>query len=542
MVRPLATSALALILGAGPILADVTPAQVWENLQTSGADYGYQVTGTVEDAGGTLTVTDAVFSRTGDGGNSTMTVPQMTFQQTGDAKVRVVIEGDVAVDSRFSVPAPADPEETAEGAEPAPDTPGAETGGAGAPEMVEMTMTGTISASGNETLVSGTPEDMLYEYRFPTLAFDFTLPTEASRGDATIPVTGTITDLAGSQRSVRAGDGIQTTHDLNATRAEVQVAATMPGDQTGAGGGTMNFQVAVNALAAQGTGTTPGQPFDLGTQMTEALAAGLMLDSALTFQSLEGSFDLAGKNDRGEEQTAQGSFASGASNLSFTLSGAGLAYKAGSADARAEVTLGNLPFPISYGIQQISADMLIPVARGEAPQPFNFAYALQGLTFGDGLWNLFDPQNQLPRDPASLSVDLSGDVVLNQNLFDVAPPSVQTDANGMPVAENPLVPDTLTVNRVALDAVGAKADLTGTLEFGDNPDQPVGRLNGTFEGINGLMDKVVAMGLVPEQQAMGMRMMLAMFAQPDQDNPDRLTTEIEFREGGRIFANGQQIR
>lgn len=41
---------------------------------------------------------------------------------------------------------------------------------------------------------------------------------------------------------------------------------------------------------------------------------------------------------------------------------------------------------------------------------------------------------------------------------------------------------------------------------------------------------------------MGMRMMLAMFAKPDEANPDRLTSEIEFREGGRIFANGQQVK
>ena len=182
--------------------------------------------------------------------------------------------------------------------------------------------------------------------------------------------------------------------------------------------------------------------------------------------------------------------------------------------------------------------MLLPVSRGDAAQPFRFAYALEGLTFADAIWNLFDPSSQLPRDPASLTVDLAGDAVVVQDLFD--PAIAQPQANTPP--EAPIIPESLTVNRIALDAVGAKAEVTGALEFGDNPNQPVGTLNGTFQGVNGLMDKLVTMGLVPEEQMMGMRMGLALFAKPAEGNPDQLTSEVEFREGGQIFANGQQIK
>ena len=38
-----------------------------------------------------------------------------------------------------------------------------------------------------------------------------------------------------------------------------------------------------------------------------------------------------------------------------------------------------------------------------------------------------------------------------------------------------------------------------------------------------------------------LRMMLAMFTQPGESS-DSLASEIEFREGGQIFANGQQIK
>ncbi len=533
MVRPLATSALALIVGAGSALADVTPAQVWENLQKYSTEYGYQVSGTVEDAGGTLTVTDAVFLMNSETGASSVTIPQMTFQETGDARVRVVFEGDVAIDSRFTVPAP--PEDAPADAPEAGTEAPAETPGPA--ETVEMTMTGTIKVPGNEIVVSGTPEDMLYEYTYPTLAFDFTLPTEPGQ-DATIPVTGSLTDLTGSQRNVAAEGGMESTFDLNASQAAMQIDAIMPADAAGAGGGRIDFQVALTDLTGQGSGKTPSQSFDLGAQMAQALTAGLTLDATLGYETLEGSFDVAARDENGQDQAGKGSFATGASDIAVQMSKAGLGYKAATADAKAEMTIGTLPFPISYAVDRISAEMLLPVSRSDAAQPFRFAYALEGLTFADAIWNLFDPSSQLPRDPASLTVDLAGDAVIVQDLFD--PAIAQPQANTPP--EAPIIPESLTVNRIALDAVGAKAEVTGALEFGDNPNQPVGTLNGTFQGVNGLMDKLVTMGLVPEEQMMGMRMGLALFAKPAEGNPDQLTSEVEFREGGQIFANGQQIK
>lgn len=540
MVRPLATSLLALILGAGAALADVTPAQVWENLQKYGADYGYQVSGTVEDAGGTLTVTDAVFTMAGEGGTTSATIPQMTFQETGDARVRVVIEGDMALNSRFDVPAP-QPEAPADA--PA-DAPGAGTDAPAAPapaETVEMTMTGTVSMPGNEMVVSGTPDDMLYEYTYPTMAFDVALPTEPGQ-DRTIPLTGTLTDLTGSQRNVAADGGTDSSFDMKAARADMQIDAVMPEGEGGAGGGRMAFQVALTDLSGTGTAKTPGQAFDLGTQMAQALAAGLTFDTTLTYASMEGSFDVAGKDDSGQDQNAKGSFTSGASDVALRLSDQGLGYKAGSADAKADMTVNTLPFPISYAVRQITGEMLLPVSKGDAAQPFKFAYALDGLTFSDGIWGLFDPTSQLPRDPASLTIDLSGDAVLSRDLFDPAttPPPAGADAGAAP--EAPFMPKSLSVNRVALDAVGTKADITGALEFGDNPNEPVGKLSGTLQGLNGLLDKLVTMGAVPQEQMLAIRMMLAMFAKPVDGQPDQLTSDVEFREGGSIFANGQQIK
>lgn len=102
----------------------------------------------------------------------------------------------------------------------------------------------------------------------------------------------------------------------------------------------------------------------------------------------------------------------------------------------------------------------------------------------------------------------------------------------------------LTVNKVAFNAAGASADVNGQLSFndGDMSQPPVGELNGTFVGVNGLIDNLVAMGLVPQDQVMGAKMMMMMFAKPVDGQADTLETKLEFKEGGSIFANGQQVQ
>jgi hypothetical protein len=68
----------------------------------------------------------------------------------------------------------------------------------------------------------------------------------------------------------------------------------------------------------------------------------------------------------------------------------------------------------------------------------------------------------------------------------------------------------------------------------------VGAIDLTLTGANKLMDNLVAAGLVPEDQIMGARMMLGLFAVPTGD--DAMASKIEFKEDGGIYANGQRIQ
>ncbi len=85
--------------------------------------------------------------------------------------------------------------------------------------------------------------------------------------------------------------------------------------------------------------------------------------------------------------------------------------------------------------------------------------------------------------------------------------------------EAPVEFNALTVNDITLSVAGASVegkgdftfDPTDTVTF-DGMPAPTGEINFTIIGANGLIDKLIQMGLMPEDQAMGARMMLGMFA------------------------------
>jgi hypothetical protein len=88
-------------------------------------------------------------------------------------------------------------------------------------------------------------------------------------------------------------------------------------------------------------------------------------------------------------------------------------------------------------------------------------------------------------------------------------------------------------------AGGLTFDNADTVTFGGMP-RPDGTITLGIKGANQLVDNLIALGILSEDDAMGFRMGLAMFARPGA-GADELTSEIEFKEGG-LFANGQRLQ
>ena len=227
--------------------------------------------------------------------------------------------------------------------------------------------------------------------------------------------------------------------------------------------------------------------------------------------------------------------------LGVAMGPEGLSYDGGQQDIEVSVTAADMPFPIQFSMAESAFNLKMPVLKSEEPQDFAFGVTLDRFEMSDMIWGIFDPTGQLPRDPATLVVDLSGKAKL---LFELMDPEVTATMGD----EAPGEIHALNVNEVSLDVAGAEFDASGAITF-DNDDmqtvagmpKPLGALDLSLVGGVALLDKLVAMGLVPQDQAMGARMMMGLFTVPG-EGEDSLTSRIEFTEEGGILANGQQIK
>lgn len=509
MNRPLATSALALILAAGPALADVTPAEVWQNLRDSYEQMGYQVQVGAEDTSGeALTLTDVTLtSAEAEASEFTLTMPQIALSPVGDGSVRSVVEGQMTMTMRDAGPE-------------------------GEPIGFDM----TLDAPGNETISSGSPEEMRHAFIMPTM----TLSGRPLDSENDAPLSATLTGVEGVQTITRAADGSASqTYEGRADTMEMALTASGPAlDAPEGSEATDDFaaNVTVSDLTISGDGTTPAGEVNFGSQPTEALQAGFAGRGTLGMGATTGSFTASAVRADGPTQQTSGSFEAAGGTLAVSMGAEGLSYDGGLTEMAVNLTSSDMPFPIAYAAEENRFRLAMPVVASDEEQPFALTYLLEGLTLDEAIWQALDPEATLPRDPARLSIDLEGLAVLARNFLDPDPAPM---AEGDPM---PFLPRSLTVRDMSLSAVGAEADITGALTFGEDPTQPTGTLSGTFSGVNTLLDRLVAMGVVPAEQLMGPRMMMAMFARPVEGAEDQLQTEIEFREGGAIFANGQQIQ
>lgn len=541
MFRKLTSSAMALAAIGTPAFADVTPEQVWQSWVEYYQSMGYTVTeGGRDMSGDTLTVRDILIAGGPETGRVEVKLPQALLTGQGDGKVKTVFSDNMDL--------------TLEGAEP---------------EGGTYTIPVKVSLPGNGMVTSGAPEDMTHAFNYPTI--ELALTTMTSDGDERpLPMNFALQNSTGNFHVV-SGNPAKYDYDLKTEKV------TFSGDVSDEEEGSVKFAGSMEGIEGDGSMTAPEGIANLEEQMSEALKAGLAMDGRMKAGAVNATFEFSGTDESGQPSSGAGKYDGKGFDGSFTLSSAGMGYQLGSDAMQFDMTSPQLPFPINYAVNSGSFNMQLPVTQQDAPQPFKFAYSLQGVSLGDAIWNMFDPEAKLPRDPASLEIDLGGLMKVTKDLFalpepdtgDETPPADATDdatAESMSpdapaddaeaqaqmdemddetsAEPSGFEPVQLDINQIALNLLGASATATGSLKTPESGsmDAPVGQVHAEFQGINGLLDKLGGIGLIPQDQMMGVRMMLAMFAKPVEGSDDKLTTELEFKDGGAIFANGQQIK
>lgn len=502
--RQLGSSAIAIFITGSAAMADVTAEQVWSDFKSYLQDFGYTVAGTEDVSGDTVTVTDLTltFDSTPDDVTATIVMDSLSFEETGDGRVRITMPERMPVTFRMD-----------------------------GPELEGETVAGTLdyTQQGFDMVVSGDPDTMTYTYSAAEMAFAL---TSLVVGADTIPI-----EAAEARMTGIAGESTNSGSDLRTTAQTMTIAAlnyvldmSNPEDPTG----RISINGELNNLGFDGTLSIPS-----GVDMTDtsaAMRAGFAVDGGYSYET--GAADIA---ITGQGQTFESNSSSANGRLTVQMNGTRIAYAGSASDVALNYAGSEIPLPVTVGMGQVGFNMLFPVAQTEEPTDFGLGLTLADITVSDAIWGMFDPAGQLPRDPATIDIDLSGKVRLTQDIMDE---EQMMAAMGTPPGEI----HALTVNRLTVSIAGASLTGTGDFTF-DNSDlttfdgmpRPQGALDLTLTGGNALLDTLVAMGLLPEEQAMGARMMLGLFARPG-DGPDTLNSRIEVTPDGQVQANGQRLR
>ena len=313
----------------------------------------------------------------------------------------------------------------------------------------------------------------------------------------------------------------------------------------------LSYDMAFNDPTSEDGGTVQGGMSDLVFYGNANLPKELdgsdiqaMLDAGFSF---DGGFEFAAGNTNfsGSDSGDVVSFASKSEggDIKIAMDKSELVYDVSQRNSAINMSVPDLPFPISLDMALAGFRMALPIGQSDAPQDFGLAVTLDSFTMSDMIWGMLDPGAVLPRDPATIALDLAGKATV---LFDLLDPEM-AEAMDNGTAPPPMLNE-LAINKLLVTLAGAELNGDGDFVV-DNTDmsfmggfpKPTGALNLSLAGANGLLDKLIQMGLLSDQDAMGARMMMGMLAVPG-DAPDTLKSKIEINAQGHILANGQRIQ
>jgi hypothetical protein len=500
------TTALSLLLGTTSAFADITNADVWDNWQSYWESMGYAVTSNETISDGVLTVTDLemtmVLEDTEEDIN--MTMPNLTFTEQGDGSVKIAMPSVSQISFKMSLQTGEDIDAVIGYAH----------------DGLDMTATG---------------ENGDFEYAYMANATNLTLEKltvddieigpNMARGDITLK--GVSGNTALSESELR-----NLTQNFNTTSMTYDVMFSDPDS-----GGSAKISGGLQNLTLNGTSKFPITSVSM-EDMAAMLASGF--SSIGTFYYQGGNMDIAfnGPDGAGTANTSSTGgaieYAFGAEGLRYDVTQTGLAISA---------LVPDVPLPIILNMALSKFNFAMPIQKSDEEQDFALGFTMGDFTVSDMLWGMMDPSAELPRDPATLALDLTGKAKV---LFDFMNPDQAAALESSGAAPGEL--NALTLKSLIVDAVGARLTGTGDFTF-DNSDlasfggipRPTGAVDLKLVGGNGLLDKLVKIGMLPQGQAMGARMMMGLFAEAGAE-PDTLNSKLEINDAGHILANGQRIQ
>ncbi|MCF2871346.1 DUF2125 domain-containing protein [Octadecabacter sp. G9-8] len=497
------TSLIAAILCGTTANADVTAQQVWDNWTEQMAVYGQGFTTSGEDmSAGTLTISDVKIEMSDDEATITALLGDIALTENGDGTVSITVADSYPITIN-ATPQYGDP--------------------------VKANL--TVSQENMSLTVSGDPEAMVYDIAADRYALSLdNLEGDQSMDVEVVDAVIAMLNVAG-QYSVSEDTLTRIDYAFNIGALDIDMLF----NEIDAGGTISgNADIADLAMFAK-----IAAPIDMDMNAEQPpFADGLAFEGGYTFGNLSYAFDFDVKNDQG---SGSATVDSGILSVAFDMDGA--LYSGTSKGIDITMSIPNeIPFPLQASMAQYGFDFDIPLSQGtDGPRDARLGFNFTELAISDTIWNLVDPQTILPREAVTVAIGLSAKVT---PFFDFLDPAQQEAAM---MTDVPGELNSVEITELVVKGAGAEITGDGAFTF-DNSDlqtfdgfpRPEGQVNFAINGVNGLIDNLIQMGLIPQEEAMMPRMMMGMFTTPVGD--DMLTSTIEVNSEGHALANGQRLR
>ena len=243
------------------------------------------------------------------------------------------------------------------------------------------------------------------------------------------------------------------------------------------------------------------------------------------------------------EVIAEDSTTTGQASSEFSVSADGIVIAADVGESSFTAFMPDfLPVPIEGAVKAVQARYALPLLPREEAQEVEFKMSLQDFTVSEDLWAMVDPTAEMPRDPASLTVDVVGSVISGIDWLDFANLEAQLDQ-----PEPPISLEEITINEISASAVGASMQGDGVftvdlsdLETFDGFPRPEGQASLAVTGANALIDRLTSLGVIGSDEAGMARLGLGFIARSTGD--DSFETAVEVNPEGQVFVNGQRMR
>ncbi|MDE3028424.1 MAG: hypothetical protein KGH84_08500, partial [Paracoccaceae bacterium] len=409
---------LASLLLGTTVQAAVTSDQLWTKWQSYASAHGATITaGAKETVGDTTTLKDVTATFASKNSNADVSmklkIASIDLRDLGDGTVKITATSDANIDESIT---------SAKG------------------ETTDISL--KVTQDGGSIIASGSADDITYTTAANQVAV--ALNGLSVKGED-IPVDGSIT-LSG----VNSKQEMKTAADQSVAMTQEgtidSIALHANGKDTGAKSASFEATGSLAKIAYSGSGTMPV------TNATNDFAA--MLSAGLTSNvKVTAGASTFSANFTQDDKASSVTSSSDSTDLTVAMDKSHLQYGVDTKGIAVNIKDSKLPFPaIDVKLGESAFNLTMPIAKSDTPQDMALMAKLDGLSVNDEVWAMIDPTKALPRDPATLIVDLSGKGNWLFDVFNVA-------KMGKPPAK-PVDIQSVTLNQLKVAAVGA--DLSGT--------------------------------------------------------------------------------